>query len=65
MNGDYLQELQEFLGAFAKLRNATVTSIMVACPSAWNNSAPVGWILTKFVFEEFKVCKSVHHHKFK
>jgi len=62
MNGDYLQELQEFSGAFAKLRNATVMSIMFTCPSAWNNSAPIGRILMKFVFEEFKVCKSVHHH---
>ena len=35
------------LGAFAKLRKATISSIMSVRPSAWNNSAPTGRILMK------------------
>jgi len=34
------------LGAFAKLRKATVS--FVICLSAWNNSDPTGWIFMKF-----------------
>jgi hypothetical protein len=37
----YLQALL-FVGAFAKLRNATISFVMSVCPSAWNNSAPIG-----------------------
>ena len=36
-----------FLGAFAKLRKATVTFVMSVCPSAWNNSVSTGRILMK------------------
>jgi len=36
----------EILGAFAKLRKATQPRHV--CPFAWNNSAPTGWIFTKF-----------------
>jgi hypothetical protein len=36
-----------FLGAFAKLRNATITFVMFVRPSTWNNSTPTGRILTK------------------
>jgi hypothetical protein len=36
-----------FLGAFAKLRNATFICVMSVCPSGWNNSAPSGRILMK------------------
>jgi len=31
-----------FLGAFAKLRKATITFVTSVRPSAWNNSAPIG-----------------------
>jgi hypothetical protein len=37
-----------FLGAFAKLRKAIISFVMSVCPSAWNNSAPTGWIFMKF-----------------
>ena len=36
-----------FLGAFAKLRKATISFIMSVCPYAWNNSAPTGRIFMK------------------
>ena len=36
-----------FLGAFAKLRKATVSFVMHVCPSAWNNSAPTVRVLMK------------------
>jgi len=36
-----------FLGAFAKLRRATVSFVMSVL-SAWNNSAPTGRIFVKF-----------------
>ena len=36
------------LGAFAKLRKATVTYVMSVRPPAWNISAPTGRILIKF-----------------
>ena len=42
----------DFLGAFAKLRKATVSFVMSVCPSvlpsAWNNSASTGRIFMKF-----------------
>ena len=39
-----------FLGAFAKLQKATISFVLSTsvCPSAWNNSAPTGWIFMKF-----------------
>jgi hypothetical protein len=39
-----------FLGAFAKLRKATISFVMSVrpCPSAWNNSAHTGRIIMKF-----------------
>ena len=37
-----------FLGAFAKLRIATISFGMSVRPSAWNNSGPTGWIFMKF-----------------
>ena len=41
-----------FLGAFAKLRKATISFVMSVRPSfclyAWNNSAPTGRISVKF-----------------
>ena len=37
----------QVLGAFAKLRRATTTSVMSVRPSAWNSSAPTGRILMK------------------
>ena len=43
---------KRFLGAFAKLRKATVRFVMSGCPfvrpSAWKNSSPTGRIFTKF-----------------
>jgi hypothetical protein len=37
-------------GAFAKLLKATVGFVTSVCPSAWNNSAPTGFILWNLVF---------------
>ena len=37
-----------FLGTFAELRKDTVSFVMSVCPSAWNNSAPIGRIFMKF-----------------
>jgi hypothetical protein len=41
-----------FLGAFAKLRKATISFVTYVClsvrPSAWNNSAPTGRVLITF-----------------
>jgi hypothetical protein len=39
-----------FLGAFAKLRKATISFIMSVCPYAWSNTAPTGRILMKLDF---------------
>jgi len=39
---------KSFLGAFAKLRKATINFVMSVCPSAWNNSAPTGRVFVKF-----------------
>jgi len=43
------------LGAFAKLRKATPGYVLFffalpsVCPSAWNNSAPTGWIFREIL----------------
>jgi hypothetical protein len=41
-----------FLDAVAKLRKINMCFVMFVrlsvCPSAWNNSAPAGWIFIKF-----------------
>ena len=37
-----------FLGAFAKLRKATIIFVMSVRPSAWNNLASTGRIFMKF-----------------
>jgi hypothetical protein len=42
-----------FLGAFAKLRKATVRFVMSVCHFAWNNSTPNGQILIKFYIQAF------------
>ena len=47
-----------FLGAFAKLRKATISFVMSVCPSAWNNSNPIGRILIKLDISAF-IRKSV------
>ena len=39
-----------FLGAFAKLWKATISFVMSVCLTAWNNSAPTGWIFLKSDF---------------
>ena len=36
------------LGAFAKLRKATISFVMSVCPSAWNSSALNGRVFMKF-----------------
>jgi hypothetical protein len=41
------------LGAFAKLRKATVSVVMSVRPSAWNSSAPTGRILMKLDISPF------------
>ena len=38
----------QFLGEFTKLQKATISFMMSVCPFAWNNSAPIGWLLMKF-----------------
>ena len=43
----------EFFGMFAKLRRATVSFTMSACPSTCNNSAPTRWIFMKFDISVF------------
>ena len=43
----------KFLGAFAKLRKATVSFVMSVRLSAWNNSVPIGRIFMKFVIGVF------------
>jgi len=42
-----------FLGAFANLRNTTVSFIMSVRLSAWNNSAPTAQIFMKFGIRVF------------
>jgi hypothetical protein len=48
--------LLRFSGAFAKLQKAAVIFVMSPLLSAWNNSAPTGYIFMKFdisaVFEK-------------
>ena len=47
-----LKKKAKFLSAFAKLRITIIIFVKSAClsvrPSAWNNSAPTGWIFMKF-----------------
>jgi len=49
--GNKLNISAEFLGRIAKLRKVTISFVMSVClsvrPSAWNNSAPTGWIFLK------------------
>jgi hypothetical protein len=40
--------LKSILGAFAKLRKATISFVMSVRPSAWNNTTSTGRILIKF-----------------
>jgi hypothetical protein len=39
---------KKFLGVYEKLRKPTIRFAMSVSLSAWNNSAPTGWILIKF-----------------
>ena len=52
---------QSILGAFAKLRKATISFIMSICPSIWNNSAPTWRISKRFYIEH--VSKSLEKIK--
>jgi hypothetical protein len=45
-----------FLGAFAKLRKATISFVISLCPSVWNNSALTGRILMRFDVKVFRTC---------
>ena len=46
------------LGAFIKLRRATVSFVMSVCPPAWNNWARNGRTFMKFDIEDFsKICR--------
>jgi hypothetical protein len=36
------------LGMFTKLQKVTLAFVMSVHPSAWNTSAPTGWIFMKF-----------------
>ena len=47
------------LGAFAKLRKATITFVMSVRLSTWNNSTPTGRILIKFDSYAFFFGRSV------
>jgi len=54
-----LYETEVILGAFAKLRKATVSFVVSFCLSlsAWKKSSPTGLIFTKFYIEDFsKIC---------
>jgi hypothetical protein len=42
------QYVCQFLGAFAKLRKATISVVMSVRQAAWNNSAPTGRIFLNF-----------------
>jgi hypothetical protein len=42
-----------WLGAFAKLRKATISFVMSICPSTQNNSARTGRIAMKFDVNDF------------
>ena len=48
---------QPYLGAFAKLRKATISFVVSVClfvrPSTWNNSAPSERIFMKLCIREF------------
>jgi hypothetical protein len=43
-----LSFLEQFLGAFAKLRKGTISFDLTVRASAWNNSAPTGRIFMKY-----------------
>jgi len=45
--------VQQFLGAFTRLRKATISCVMSVRPSAWKNLAPTGRILMKFDISAF------------
>jgi hypothetical protein len=44
----FFEYVLPFLGAFAKLRKATISFVMSVCPSAWNNWVPTERIFIKF-----------------
>jgi len=52
--------VEEVLGPFTKLLKATISFVMYVCRTAWNNSCPIGWIITKFdIFVFKKNCQKV------
>jgi len=58
---------KDFLGAFAKLRKATISFVMSVRPSARNNSPPTGRIFLKFdtrlFFENPRIIKFGHEYR--
>jgi hypothetical protein len=55
-------EMVKLLGAFAKLRKATISFVMSVCPpvylSSWNNSVLIVQIFIKFHISDFsKICR--------
>ena len=49
-----------FLGAFAKGQKVTVSFVISVRLTVWNNSAPTGWIFTKFLYLSIflKICQN-------
>jgi len=55
--GVFERRVLSLLGTFAKLRKVTFIFVVSVCLSvrlsAWNNSAPTGWIFKKFYISVF------------
>jgi len=60
--------LFSFLGAFEKLRKATISFIMYVCLSSWSNSIPTGRIFMKFdilIFENLtRITGTLHEDQY-
>ena len=59
MRGEGKEQMKVVLGAFAKLRKATICFVMSVCLSAWNTSSPTRSILMKRDISDFfsKFCR--------
>jgi len=56
-------EIRYILGAFAKLRKATINFVVSFVPSAWSNSAPTGRIFMKLEKSVKKIQVSLESDK--